>query len=572
MLTKLAIRNFKLFDDVEIELGNPVVFIGPNNSGKTTALQALALWNVGLRRWSDLVNGARNSRRSSVAINRYSIYSIPTTTLDALWPDFSLKRNPKIELIVSGESVNENWECGFEFTLANEESLDCRPLRRPGGSILAVPEQAYAVRAAFLPSISGIDPNEPRFEVGTINTRLSEGRAADVIRNVCYRLASEDPARWTLVRERIAQLFGIALDPPMYISDRGEIRMTYLNLTKPRPNKPHLDITSAGQGLLQVLLLVAYLEANRGAVLLLDEPDAHLEILRQRDIYNLLSHTAQEYGSQIIAASHSEVILDEAGERDVVISFVGSKPHRTDRRSRAQLRKALDSIRPTDYYSAEQRGWVLYLEGSTDLAILRSFAHKLNKSAALDALAEPFAYYLNTNVPSKAREHFYGLHHAKSDMVGYALFDRVEPATVQNNPTLRAHSWQRCEIENYLCQPQTLLAWAYDRGGGDGDVASATLWQEIMAQTIGNFENALRIVGRGSPWSPEIKASDEVLIPLFKEFYQNLAQRDVQAYNEMNKSNFHRLAEFVPVDNLDPEVGQVLDEIVAVVEKAKPTQ
>jgi predicted ATPase len=50
VLTKLTIRNFKRFAAAEIELGNPVVFIGPNNSGKTTALQAIALWEVGLRR------------------------------------------------------------------------------------------------------------------------------------------------------------------------------------------------------------------------------------------------------------------------------------------------------------------------------------------------------------------------------------------------------------------------------------------------------------------------------------------------------------------------------------------
>ena len=40
MLTRLTIRNFKRFDEVEIELGSPVVFIGPNNSGKTSAMQA----------------------------------------------------------------------------------------------------------------------------------------------------------------------------------------------------------------------------------------------------------------------------------------------------------------------------------------------------------------------------------------------------------------------------------------------------------------------------------------------------------------------------------------------------
>ena len=42
MLTRLRIRSFKLFDDVELELGERVVLIGPNNAGKTTALQALA--------------------------------------------------------------------------------------------------------------------------------------------------------------------------------------------------------------------------------------------------------------------------------------------------------------------------------------------------------------------------------------------------------------------------------------------------------------------------------------------------------------------------------------------------
>ena len=51
MLTKLTIRNFKRLGSVEVELGQNVVLIGPNNSGKTSALQALTLWDVGLRQW-----------------------------------------------------------------------------------------------------------------------------------------------------------------------------------------------------------------------------------------------------------------------------------------------------------------------------------------------------------------------------------------------------------------------------------------------------------------------------------------------------------------------------------------
>ena len=50
MLTSITVRNFKSFEKIEFELGKAVVLIGPNNSGKTTALQALALWANGIRK------------------------------------------------------------------------------------------------------------------------------------------------------------------------------------------------------------------------------------------------------------------------------------------------------------------------------------------------------------------------------------------------------------------------------------------------------------------------------------------------------------------------------------------
>jgi predicted ATP-dependent endonuclease of OLD family len=43
MLTLLQIRNFKTLEEADIPLGQNVVLIGPNNSGKTSALQALSL-------------------------------------------------------------------------------------------------------------------------------------------------------------------------------------------------------------------------------------------------------------------------------------------------------------------------------------------------------------------------------------------------------------------------------------------------------------------------------------------------------------------------------------------------
>src|SRR4030067_2284729 len=216
------------------------------------------------------------------------------------------------------------------------------------------------------------------------------------------------------------------------------------------------DLSSAGRGLQQTLLLLAHLYSNPNTVLLLDEPDAHLEILRQRQIYQLITDIAARKGSQIIAASHSEIVLNEAADRDVVIACVG-KPHRINDRG-SQVLKSLREIGFDHYYQAEQTGWVLYLEGSTDLAILRAFAMQLEHAEASRVLERPFVHYVG-NQPNEVRKHFHGLMEAVPTLTGIAIFDRLD-----NDPPAdlgaKGLTWQRREIENYFCPQDALEAYA----------------------------------------------------------------------------------------------------------------
>jgi len=381
MLTKLSIHNFKRFDQVDIELGNPVVFIGPNNSGKTSALQALALWEAGLKRWLEKRRGRKPpGQRSGVTINRRDLLALPLPDSNLLWKDLHIRDarrvggrlvtdNVYIDIVVEGVTADKAWKCGLEFYYANVESFYCRPLRLAEGKApqrMPIPEEAGSTQLAFLPPMSGLVANETRLDPGAINVRIGEGRTAEVLRNLCYTIYREKRGKWEELTARIKSSFGASVEEPVYVAERGEIVMRY------RERNVHLDLSSAGRGLQQTLLLLAYMYANPSSVLLLDEPDAHLEILRQRQIYQLLCDIAEENHNQIIAASHSEVLLNEAAGKDVVVAFVG-RPHRIDDRG-SQVLKSLRDIGFEDYYQAEDAGWVLYLEGSSDLAILRVFA------------------------------------------------------------------------------------------------------------------------------------------------------------------------------------------------------
>lgn len=573
MLTKLKIRNFKRFADVEIELGQNVVFIGPNNSGKTTALQGLALWNTGLKLWMEKRGGRlAPEKRPGVTINRRDLVAVPVPDANLLWHDLhvrdvrkiegkQLTSNIRVDILVEGINNGKLWTCGLEFDYNNEESFYCRPLRTGDGKNserMSVPEEVRGVNVAFLPPMSGLADREFVKQPGEISFLVGQGRTAEVLRNLCYRLVTSEggQASWFMVKKYIQDLFGIELNQPRYMADRSELEMTYKDRSGIQ-----LDLSSAGRGLQQTLLILAYLAANPSSVLLLDEPDAHLEILRQRQIYELLTKVAQEQGSQIIAASHSEVILNEAADRDVVVAFLGN-PHRIDDRG-SQLLKSLREIGFDQYYQAEQEGWVLYLEGSTDLAILRAFAEIL-EHPALSVLDRPFVHYVG-NQPQKARDHFYGLCEARSDLIGFALFDRL-PRNLDRGNELTMRMWTRCEIENYLCQKETLLSWAQSTGEEQLGPLFGTNWANIMDECITEIEGAMTTLGKGSPWSVDTKVTDNFLDPLFAKFYNRLGLP-----NLMRKTDYHLLAKFAPRNSIDQEVRDVLDDILRASQSANPS-
>ena len=125
MSTKFTIANFKRLGHVEIELGNSVVFIGPNNSGKTSALQSLALWDLAWRRWVEKRDGSSASERKGVVINRRDLNAVPAPSARLLWRDLHRMRTSreaakhkteKIFIRLKAEGVHHDKPCENQGT------------------------------------------------------------------------------------------------------------------------------------------------------------------------------------------------------------------------------------------------------------------------------------------------------------------------------------------------------------------------------------------------------------------------------------------------------------------------
>jgi predicted ATPase len=564
MLKKLLIKNFKSFTDVEIDLSQSVVFIGPNNSGKTTALQALALWDACCRHWLAKRDGdKKKDAAKAVTIGRKDLVYLQLPSSNAMWRDLRVRegykeddkpktKNILIEIIVEGEDEQGVWQCGLEFEYVNEEYFYCRPLRtndaeKPNRMLVPV-DRVRNIKLAFLPPMSGLLLEEPLLQPGRVEVLLGSGRSGEILRNLCYALMEKQDGGWQSVVKAMKSLFGATLRDPVFVAQLGTLEISYQ-----QQNGTDLPLNSAGLGQQQTLLLLAYMHLNPGSVILLDELDAHLEILRQRQTYHLITDIARRTNAQVICASHSEVVLNEAIERDTVVAFVG-KPHLISDERGSQVLKALRDYGFENYVQAEQTGWVLYLEGSTDLALLQAWARRLGHPAAI-ALEKPFVHYLNTNVPSDACRHFAAVKEANPQLLGVALFDRLEKNIQGEMPRLVQMQWSRREIANYICSESVLIRYAKGADQPEDLISGVEGESRLIAmqETLEKMDQAAKIVGMPL-WSGDAKASEEVLPRIF-----TLYRSKINDIRIPSKKDYFTLVDYQMPGEIDQEVVEKLD-------------
>jgi ABC-type Mn2+/Zn2+ transport system ATPase subunit len=560
MITKITIKNFKKLQNITFPLSQSVVIIGPNNSGKSTLFQALCLWEIGVTNYLAAYQKRDLDRKGYVTINRKDLLNSPISDARFLWRNKQVTskndsggiEHIKLSVVIEGNTEGKSWICETEFTFSNAESMTCR-ITQGLSEINALFNGDQGVSFGFLQPMSGLATTEDKLTTGSIDRKLGEGRTAEVLRNICYdilypetvRMRAEGDKRWEKLTIAVKIMFGTQLHKPEYIKVTGLILLEYTE------NGIRYDISSGGRGFLQTLLLLAYMYAHPQKILLLDEPDAHLEVIRQREAFQLLNRIADELGIQIIIASHSEVVLQEAADTSKVIALIENKATEINSPQLAKsIRKALTEIGWESFYLARLKGHVIYLEGATDFHMLLQFASKL-KHPVLELLRFANVQYTSDNVPTTAINNFSTLKDMFPSLKGTALFDYLP--NLQSNPKLNVYCWQKREIENYFARPNLLIKWAKLQTVKH-KTFNVSILEQAMQKAITDLTAPIYLNDLKNTWWDTEKMTDNWLDKIFPEFYKN-----IHLPQSFYKRDYYQLIMIMQPSEIDSEINEKLD-------------
>jgi len=493
---------FKQFASASIDLqpSGITLLAGGNNAGKSSLLHALAVWEFCrtatlMERGEEAIHAATFQRQGfGLGDDEFSPINVPS--LKHLWTNL---KTQKTDLDADGYTLRIGCEwrhpgdgaarlLEFGLSLANDRLFvrTTRSTVEPGDPVPVV---------AYLPPFAGIAAHEERTRGAIRRRRIGEGLAGAILRNLLLDMHQENQARrrelrgtrqkisdadlrrlreedpWEQLSAALREVFSAELE----IADFREDYHSYVKVQiakgtvngyklKRFPNFTPRDLMVEGSGFLQWLSVYTLAVTPGLTTLLYDEPDAHLHSTLQTQLLNQLAAVAGKAGRQILLATHSTEILRAAHSEDILVVQRG-KPAKylKEDSQKIGLLAGLGSDYSPRIESARRSGRLLFVEGKTDLPVLKAVAKVLG-------VEWPGRWTEWTSaMHHKERKHLYLAFTAEfpNPLTVLSLRDRDDEAlaTVAEDLHDRVHpdeglfltrKWRRRHIESYLVCPRAI--------------------------------------------------------------------------------------------------------------------
>ncbi|MBF0213240.1 MAG: AAA family ATPase [Magnetococcales bacterium] len=516
-ITRLTLNNFKSIDKQEYVFGPFDLLVGRNNSGKSTILQAMAIWQYCV----DLFHQSKGNKGIQVVLPNFTALPVPEFNL--LWKDrtertTSMRSDGKRELKYILIQIGLEWR----DATGQGESFGVDLRYHSPQTIYAIPAQGWVhfravwdrgmPRIAYIPPFSGLEPVEKRLDISPIRQQVGKGQPGSVLRNLLLSVffppersgeidvpvkRREQPGEWIELAKKIKQWFGVEIQPPQYdVANDVHIRVEY------KQNNKVYDVIAGGSGFHQALTLLAFMYGYRPTTLLIDEPDAHLHANLQREVIDYFQKVSTERGMQFLIATHAEEFVRGVATGRI-LSLLAATPRRLAASQEGAVVRALAELTNDEIVRMRDARCILYVEGESDERILRAWENHC--SGGEEILRHCCFKFMHggskREMKDSADAHFKCLKQILPAVKQFVLFD-LDNAEKGYHPDLNSpvhFEWKRRNIENYLLVPDAWKRVVQEQMG--------PLFAHLLVSLIDDFFKQENLtLPEGQNWK-EIKAS-----------------------------------------------------------------
>lgn len=505
VLKRVQILNFKQFKDNTFTIKDGVtVLAGANNSGKSTLLHALVVWEyckqiVLSEKGSDFLY-RKTSKGGGVGVNVEDFVPLNVPDARHLWTNLranysrsEAKGNKnKLNINVTWDFMGARRYLFFSLSLVNNRIFITV-------SDTNVEDMGDILHVGYIPTFAGIQAKEERVLKPKRDRLIAEGLVGAVLRNVINdmynsnmekrnslkrgktKLSDEDLADfretdpWEILIHTIKKTFGRKL----YIPKRDPNFNLYIDVfidDQEASKKNRKDIMVEGTGFLQWLSVFSFAVDSSIDVLLLDEPDAHLHPDLQLKLINELKRVTNNNNSQVILATHSPEILKYEDPSNVLVinhpikEISNKKGYLKGDFEKDMFLSNLGSPHSSKTQEIVNKKRIIFHEGSSDRSLIEKSAELLKLDVS------EWAFIQGTDSHKERKKLWAYLAGDIHDLIAVSIRDRdggdigeieddslklkgnicVKQSQVNNNGTFYALNWRRRNIESYLVSPSLI--------------------------------------------------------------------------------------------------------------------
>lgn len=474
MISRLTLRNFKSVGEQVYDFTRFDLLVGRNNSGKSTVLQAMAIWQFCV----DEFHRSKRTGSTGIQVVLPNFTALPVPEFILLWKDRTDRAYPLdgatgkrkqefilIEILLEWQdAAGQTGEFGVELRYHSPQTMYAIP--SGGWSAFRQCEKLGTLpRIAYVPPFSGLEPTEKFLDISPMRQQVGKGQPGSVLRNLLLRVSNPSPrdsgnqtpkampstAAWNELASVVERWFSVKISRPSYESTKD----VYITVEYSQSNRDY-DIISGGSGFHQTLTLLAFLFGYQPTTILLDEPDAHLHVNLQREILDFFKRKSHELGTQFLIATHAEEFARgvDAGQ---IVSLLNRIPTRVE--STPAVLRAMSDVSNEEITLLMASPYILYVEGESDERILRAWAGSCGAQESMDKVFfKTMGGGGKENMKERADRHFLALQQIVPGVRRLMLFDfdDADEAFHPKKANAVLAEWKRKNIENYLLVPD---AW-----------------------------------------------------------------------------------------------------------------